>query len=257
VSDWPSEEPTVPGGPPPDEAETVVQPTRPGGAPPEPPPPPPPDGEPPEEGERKLWPWLLALLVLVIGGILLAYFLTRGGGHKSKQVPAVVGQTQTAATVKLEDAGFKVSTRNRFSNRPRGEVVAQNPAGNTEAEKGSTVTLAVSQGEKQVTVPNVLGLPQSQAVADLTNAGLNSNIVLVANSAPSGRVVAQNPSSGAKANPGATVRLNVSKGRAQTTTVTKTVTNTQTRTQVTTITTPTTTHVTTTTSTLTTTTTTP
>ena len=49
--------------------------------------------------------------------------------------------------------------------------------------------------------------------------------------------------------PGATVRLNVSKGKNQTTTVTKTITNTRTRTHATTATTPTTTQVTTTTST--------
>jgi serine/threonine-protein kinase len=109
-------------------------------------------------------------------------------------------------------------------------------------------------GQKQVSVPNVLGLPQSQAVADLTKAGLNSAVVLVPNSAPSGRVVSQSPTSGTTVTPGATVRLNVSKGKAQTTTVTKTVTSTHTQTQVTTQTTPSTTRVITTTSTSTTTT---
>lgn len=250
VSEWPSDEPTVPGRPPPDEAETVVQ--R-GG----PPGPPPPEGPPPEEAERDLWPWLLALLLLVVAGILLAYFLTRGGGHKTKQVPTVVGQTQTAARVKLEDAGFKVVTTNRFSNQPKGKVVAQRPAANTKADKGSTVTIFVSRGVKQVAVPNVLGLSQSEAVSQLTKAGLNSTVVLVPNSAPSGRVIAQDPTSSTKVNAGSTVRLNVSKGKSRTTTVTKTVTGTRTRTQVTTTTTPTTTRVTTTTATTTTTTTTP
>lgn len=249
MSEWP-EEPTVPGRPPPDEAETVVQ--R-GG----PPGPPPPEGPPPEEAERDLWPWLLGLLVLVVAGILLAYFLTRGGGHKTKQVPQVVGQTQTAARAKLEDAGFKVTTTNRFSNQPKSKVVAQKPAGNTEADKGSTVTIFVSRGVKQVAVPNVLGLPQSQAVSQLTKAGLNSSVVLVSSSSPSGRVVAQNPTSGTKVKAGSTVRVNVSKGKSQTTTVTKTITSTHTQTHVTTTTTPTTTRVTTTTATTTTTTTTP
>ena len=187
--------------------------------------------------------------MLVVAGILLAYFLTRGGGHKTKPVPAVVGQTKSSATTKLEDAGFKVATNNRFSHQPKGKVVAQKPAADTEADKGSTVTLFVSQGVKQVAVPNVLGLPQAQAVADLTKAGLNSAVVLVPNPAPSGRVIAQNPGSGVSVNGGTTVRLNVSKGKKQTTTVTKTVTNTRTRTHATTATQPTTTRVTTTTST--------
>jgi beta-lactam-binding protein with PASTA domain len=253
VSDWP-EDPTVPGGPPPDEEETVVQ----GGVPPEPPPPPPsgppppggpppPAGPPPEEAERDLWPWLLGLLLLVVAGILLAYFLTRGGGHKTKPVPAVVGQTQSAATTRLHDAGFAVTSKNTFSHQPKNIVVTQKPAAGSEQEKGSTVTLFVSQGRKQVAIPNVLGLQQSEAVAQLTKAGLDSAVVLVPNAAPSGRVISQSPASGTKVSPGTTVRLNVSRGRNQTTTVTKTVTNT--RTHATTQTTPTTTRVTTTTAT--------
>ena len=253
MSDWP-EDPTVPSGPPPDEAETVVQ----GGVPPEPPPPPPtgppppggpppPAGPPPEEAERDLWPWLLVLLLLVIAGILLAYFLTRGGGHKTHTVPAVAGQRVSAAEANLHQAGFKTATKNTFSAKPSGVVVVQRPAAGTKLAKGATVTLVVSQGRKQVAVPNVLGLQQSDAVAQLTKAGLNSTVVLVPNAAPSGRVVSQKPTSGTKVNPGTTVRLNVSKGRAQTTTVSKTVTNTRTRTHATTQTTPTTTNVTTTT----------
>jgi eukaryotic-like serine/threonine-protein kinase len=195
-------------------------------------------------------------LLLVVGGILLAYFLTRGGGHKTKPVPAVVGQTQTAARTKLENAGFKVATANRFSHQPKGNVVAQKPAGNTEADKGSTVTIFVSRGVKQVAVPNVLGLPQSEAVSQLTKAGLNSTVVLVPSSSPSGRVIAQNPTSSTKVNAGSTVRLNVSKGKSRTTTVTKTITSTHTQTQVTTRTTPTTTSTITTTATTTSTTTT-
>jgi hypothetical protein len=256
--DWPSEDPTVRGGPPPSEDETVVQRQPPsedetvvqeGG----PPGPPPPEGPPPETAERELWPWLVGLLVLVVGGILLAYFLTRGGGHKTKEVPAVAGLPQQAAVSKLKEAGFKVTVKPTFSSKPQGTVVGTKPSGGSQADKGSTVTLLVSQGQKQVTVPNVLGLPQSEAVTQLTQAGLNSSVVLVPNAAPSGRVVSQAPGSGTKLSPGATVRLNVSKGRNQTTTVTKTVTNTQTRTQATTRTTPTTTSVTTTTATTTTT----
>lgn len=265
MSQWP-EDPNAPAGPPPDEAETVV---GPGGAPapppagpppPGPPPyegetvveeggppgPPPPTGPPPEQAERDLWPWLLALLLLIVAGILLAYFLTRGGGHKTKPVPAVSGQTENAAVAHLHDAGFKTTIKNNFSPKPRGVVIATKPSGGTTADKGSRVTVFVSQGRKQVAVPNVIGLPQAEAVAQLTRAGLNSAVVLVPNAAPSGRVVAQNPTSGTKLNPGATVRLNVSKGHKQTTTVTKTVTNTRTRTHATTATTPTTTSVTTT-----------
>jgi eukaryotic-like serine/threonine-protein kinase len=208
--------------------------------------PPPPEGPPPGMVERDLWPWLLGLLILVIAGILLAYFLTRGGGHKTNVVPDVKGQTEARAAKRLHQTGFQVNVRNVFSPRTGGTVITEDPRAGSKLSRGDTVTLIVSQGRKQVAVPNVLGLSQAEAVSQLTKAGLNSSVVLVPNSVPAGRVVSQAPTQGTKLNPGSTVRLNVSKGRKQTTTVTKTVTNTQTRTQATTTTQPTTTVVTTT-----------
>src|SRR6266542_4971082 len=65
-------EPPLPG-----EEETVVQ----GPPPPVGPPPGGPVGPPPEELERTLWPWLLALLFLIVAGTLAGYFLTRGDDH--------------------------------------------------------------------------------------------------------------------------------------------------------------------------------
>lgn len=249
--DWPSEDPTLPGQPPESEAETVIE--RGPGVPPPPPGPPPPEGPTPEDAERSLWPWLLALGVAVVVGIILAVLLTRGGGHKGVVVPNVLGMKQAAAVSEIQSAGFDSAVKNKFSAQPKGTVVDQSPASGTKADKGSKVTLTVSQGQEPVTVPNLLGLPQSEAVSQLTQAGLNSNVVLVPSTAKQGRVVAQNPTSGKQLPPGSAVRLNVSKGRQQTTTVTHTVTTTQT----TTTTQPTTTVVTTTQTTTGTTTTTP
>jgi serine/threonine-protein kinase len=90
-------------------------------------------------------------------------------------------------------------------------------------------------------VPNLISLSEADAVAQLTDAGLKADVVQVPSSQKAGTVVAQNPAFGAKVDPGSSVRLNVSKGRTQTTTVTTTTQTTATAT------TATTTHVTTTT----------
>jgi beta-lactam-binding protein with PASTA domain len=229
--------PPPPPPPPPDEAETVVK-GRP--LPPEPP-----LGGPPRAPDRELWPWLVVLLVLLaIGGGLAAYFATRGdGGHKVVvvNVPSVVGFNERAAVSAVKQRGLDPNVSRTFSDNPSGNVISQKPSGGAAVEKGSVVALVVSRGPSSVAVPNVVSLTQADAISQLTNAGLKADVVQVPSTVASGKVVAQNPTGGTKVDLGSSVRLNVSKGRTQTTTV---VTTTQTTTVVTT-TTPTTTGTTT------------
>jgi serine/threonine-protein kinase len=190
-----------------------------------------------------LWPWLLALLFLIVGGALAGYFLTRGNDHPRVVVPSVVGQSERPATVTVQRAGFRTQIQNRFSSRQKGLVIAESPAAGTKLRKGAIVTLTVSRGQQAVTVPNLISLPQAQAVAQLTKAGLNADVVLVPSSQPKGTVVAQSPTAGNRIDPGSTVRVNVSQGRVPTRTVTTTATVTTTRTTTTVTTTGTTTTV--------------
>jgi beta-lactam-binding protein with PASTA domain len=132
-------------------------------------------------------------------------------------------------------------------------VVAQTPGGGTQVGKDQVVALSVSKGQNAVAVPNTVSLSEADAVAQLTDAGLKADVVQVPSSQSAGTVVAQSPSGGTSVDPGSTVRLNVSKGRTQTTTITTTTQTTATATTASTATT-TTTHTTTTTTTQTTTT---
>jgi serine/threonine-protein kinase len=68
-------------------------------------------------------------------------------GPEVKAVPPVVGLGEAAATAALQNAGFRVSVQQEA--RPTGDpeigrVVAQNPAGNSNAEAGTTVTITVA-----------------------------------------------------------------------------------------------------------------
>jgi serine/threonine-protein kinase len=206
--------------------------------------PPGPPGPPPEP-DREWWPWLLGALVVVavIAGVA-AYFATRGGGEKKVVVPKVTGMTQSAAESKLHDLGLKTKANHQFSSQPNGNVFAQAPGAGTQAGKGDLVTLKVSKGPHAVSVPNTVSLTEADAVAQLTDAGLKADVVQVPSNAKAGTVVAQNPAAGTSLDRGSTVRLNVSKGRTQTTTVTTTTATTATATTATTATT--TTHSTTT-----------
>jgi serine/threonine-protein kinase len=133
------------------------------------------------------------------------------GGPDTVAVPNAVGLSETEARDRLVEAGFQVSTREVFSEREQGSVVAQEPNAGADAEPGATVTIAVSKGTGMVDVPNVVGLPRSEAEAELSSAGLEANIFEVPSIEPEGTVVAQNPTGG-QLREGSSVRLNVSSG---------------------------------------------
>ena len=154
--------------------------------------------------------------------------------------------TQAAAETRLHGVKLETKASHEFNSKPVGIVVAQSPGGGTQTGTGDVVALTVSKGPHAVAVPNTVSLTEADAVAQLTDAGLEADVVQVPSNARAGTVVAQNPKGGTSVDPGSTVRLNVSKGRTQTTTVT---TTTQTTATATTTTATTTTHATTTTAT--------
>jgi eukaryotic-like serine/threonine-protein kinase len=159
------------------------------------------------------WAWVLAALALaaIVLGIVL---LTRPG---DVTVPRVVGQDLPSATAALRAAGLKASVDRVASGRSVGEVLAQDPGGGEQAKDGSTVTLTVSRGPGQVSVPSVDGLGQRTAAAILTDAGLVvDRVVRQADDAvPDGRVVKTSPAAGQTVDRGSNVTLFVSSGPEQ------------------------------------------
>ena len=156
-----------------------------------------------------IWPWLLALLVLVLGGIGAYLYFAQ---QDESTVPAVTGLSQQRAEAEVRDAGLEPEATRQESTRPEGIVIAQNPDPGEEVDEGSTVRLVVSTGPPRGTVPNVVGETQSEAVADLTDAGFKADVAEAFSDKKVGIVVAQEPKGGAKLEEDATVALTVSKG---------------------------------------------
>ena len=107
------------------------------------------------------WPWLLALLALVLVG-LAVIFLTRDDDDETTTtstaatttaqvtVPDVVGAiTSSEATATLRGAGLDANLVSVPSDRSPGTVVAQNPSAGEEVSDGSTVRLNVAEGRRQ------------------------------------------------------------------------------------------------------------
>ena len=199
-------------------------PPRPGaGPPPVPPPEPPPTAPfPPEEppAERELWPWLLALAIVVVGGIVAGIVVARHHHHKKRTVtvaathlvPSVVSLPKVVAIKRVTGAGFEAQVRFASSSKRKGMVVAQAPQGDARLSQGGTVALTVSGGKPKLAAPNVVGMPIAVAVKRLQAAGLKSRQRVIFASAAPGRVVTQQPAAGTAVKKGGTVALSVSRG---------------------------------------------
>jgi beta-lactam-binding protein with PASTA domain/tRNA A-37 threonylcarbamoyl transferase component Bud32 len=150
-------------------------------------------------------------------------------GKQQVQIPSLVNQTPGAAGQALGQLGLNVTqTSEPSSTVQAGYVTRTNPPAGSTVDVGSTVTVYVSSGPAQVTVPNVVGETQSQAQSDLSNAGLQASVqyVPVNNPKQYGIVQQQNPQGGQSVNQGSTVTISVGQSPLSTTTTAPTSTTT-------------------------------
>jgi beta-lactam-binding protein with PASTA domain len=164
-----------------------------------------PAGPPPE---RYWWLWLVLLLLLVVVGLLAWYFLSRGSDKAT--VPNVIGLREGAAAVRIHERGLDVLPRTAPSTRPPDIVFAEKPGPGTQLDKGQAVTIFISRG--RLAVPDVTGLPLTDAEQKLNARGFKVEVKRVASSQPKGIALSQEPVAGVTAVSGTTVKLNVSSG---------------------------------------------
>ena len=112
----------------------------------------------------------------------------------------------------MRDAGLEPETAREASAKPRGIVLAQSPDAGAKVDEGDTVRLAVSNGPPRETVPDVVGETESEAIADLTGAGFETEVTKEFSDKKAGIVVSQEPKGGANLKEGSSVSLVVSKG---------------------------------------------
>jgi serine/threonine-protein kinase len=95
-----------------------------------------------------------------------------------------------------------------------GLVVASGPPARRSVATGPTTTGSTPAPEETVTVVNVLNRTVPQATRTIENSGLQVTTTVVANNAPQGSVLAQDPAPGSLVSRGSTVSLTVSGGPA-------------------------------------------
>ncbi len=192
----------------------------------------------PEQPKRKRWPIVLVTILVVALLALLGYGLHRMLGPSSAptpsptpsktvkmvDVPAVTGLSQQGATSTLENAGLKVKVEHVQKDKSTAnQVVSQSPAANQKVPERSEVSITVNDGPKKLTIPqNIVGMPKSDAVKALKNAGFSDNQIRVndddpkteANTAKAGTVDSVSPSAGTSLTPEQQVTLTVATGKS-------------------------------------------
>lgn len=149
----------------------------------------------------------LAVGILVL--VLLASLARNETPTGPFDLPNFAGERLDEATKEGERLGLKVSSENRISDRPVGEVVGQEPAAGQKVAPGSTLKLFVSDGNG-VRVPNVVEADLARAEATLRALGFQPKVIKEVEGDKEGIVLEQDPASGSFAAPGSEVRLTIS-----------------------------------------------
>jgi serine/threonine-protein kinase len=141
--------------------------------------------------------------------------LTVAKGPNLVAVPALRGLAEAKAVAQLQALGLTVITHEVASPEPPNTVVAQSPAAGTKLKPGARVNVNVaSAAASKVTVPDVVGLNESDALAAIQQAGLKADLVSVAGAQDPGTIVRQDPAANAQVAKGDTVRISSSDGSA-------------------------------------------
>ncbi|RST09263.1 Stk1 family PASTA domain-containing Ser/Thr kinase [Streptomyces sp. WAC05374] len=135
-------------------------------------------------------------------------------GAAKIEVPDVTEKSEDSAKQQLEEKGFTVKVEYKESEKDPGEVLEQDPAGGTQAEKGTEVTLTVSK-QAELNVPPVVGQQFDAAKAQLETLGFTVKREDVDSDQPANTVTGQSPEGNSKAGKGSEVTLKVSKGPQQ------------------------------------------
>ncbi|MGI8752217.1 MAG: Stk1 family PASTA domain-containing Ser/Thr kinase [Acidimicrobiales bacterium] len=143
--------------------------------------------------------------------------LVVSAGPTQVKIPDVTGKSQNDATQILQAAGFKVNPNPQPSDTvPAGTVITTTPGPGQTQGQGGLITLVVSTGKAQVTIPSLEGENPSAAGNKLGSLGLGDAPASEAsNSIAAGEVTRTSPQAGTMVPVGSSVTVYVSTGPSQ------------------------------------------
>lgn len=158
---------------------------------------------------------LAAIVVLVLAGTLFAARFIFPPSEAT--VPNLQGMTVEEAQSKLQrlDLSLNIKEEEYSDDYAKDEIISQSPGKNTNIKKGESVTVVVSKGVKQSTVPSVTGLTLEEATAALKEKDLKVGEVTqsYSNTVSAGLIVSQSQDADSNVKHGSSIDLVVSLGR--------------------------------------------
>lgn len=163
-------------------------------------------------------------LVVVLGAILIleTALLLREFARSPEPVPLavsvpdLVGRQFDVAKAIADAVGLEVEPTGRVSDRPISTVLEQDPEPGTSVDPGTTVRIVIATAATDVVVPDLLGIPEPEALRLLSDAGLVAG-VRTETEAPlidEGAVAGQDPGAGTRVPRGTPVSYEVATGAA-------------------------------------------
>ena len=160
--------------------------------------------------------FIAVLVGILLMGFFVGSFLSFGKFWSSAEinVPDVVGKSSVVAQQILEDKNLRVKIAEANDDSvPAGQVVSQYPEARAKVKEQRLVTITVSKGGQELTMPDLKSMSRSNAEEKLKKMGLKLGAVFEENSKePAGTVINQDPRSGSKITKGQTVDITVSLG---------------------------------------------
>jgi beta-lactam-binding protein with PASTA domain len=137
-------------------------------------------------------------------------------GPGTVRVPSVARLPQEQAIDDLQDVELRVTTEPQSSDEiSAGHAIRTVPRAGEEVERDTRVTLFVSTGPEQVTIPDVVGLSADSAEASLASEGFGVAVQEQESEEAEGQVISQSPEGGVQVDRGTTVTITVSIGIEQ------------------------------------------
>ena len=170
-------------------------------------------------GRRRSYRGLVIFLVVVVLAAAIGFGAWLYGSTHYQSMPDLTGLSKSQAEQALTNDGLKYTVTGSASTTvDAGNIISTKPGSGRPVADGGTVTLNVSNGPADVSVPNVDGLSQSSATDELKSAGFPATAAPATQASATvaaGDVVSYSPSG--TQTQGTTITLTISSGPGQVT----------------------------------------
>ncbi len=159
---------------------------------------------------------ILGLLVYFVGSFFGLWKFSGGDSEQSSEQVTMVdllGMTEKEAIDKLKELNLSYKKIEASSDKyDEGQVCAQSVKKGDKVAEKTTVTITISTGKGDKSVPNVVGMTESNAISALQSAGFKYNKEYKYGDDEQGKVISQSPNGGATGKEGDTVTIVISQG---------------------------------------------